>query len=219
MAAWATQDFCPGLGGGAGPQNDNWEGGGRRYSERTLLDRWFEERSDLRHLRKMKPLPSQYEHAYRTIYQDSYVKPETPRRDFKREYHAYPGHQPELDPPITKIYPKTTYMLDYMDPVFHSNPLAQFEPDRGESQQQEYCGLPVTPETGKQQLCFSYIPLEPCSSTDGTEGRQSDLPFCGSFVPTRYPLGLCTAQFCQSCTPAAVPPGSGLSACCGPGAP
>ncbi|XP_078282738.1 cilia- and flagella-associated protein 68 [Rhinoraja longicauda] len=154
-----------------------------------------------------------YEYAYRTIYEDSYIEPEAPRRYIKSEVHAYPGHQPELNPPFTKIFPKTTYMVDYVDPVHHLHPLLQFEPGGGKGQQLGYCGPSVTPEAEKQQLCFSYIPLEPCSSTE------VEVPYCGSFVPTKCPLGACTAAFCQPCTPAAVAPGPGLSAFCGPGVP
>ncbi|XP_059816190.1 UPF0686 protein C11orf1 homolog [Hypanus sabinus] len=53
---------------------------------------------------------------------DSYGKAETRRTMFKDEPHVYPGHQPELNPPHGEVAPKTTYMLDYLDPALLTNP-------------------------------------------------------------------------------------------------
>ncbi|XP_069750972.1 cilia- and flagella-associated protein 68 isoform X1 [Narcine bancroftii] len=196
--------------------------GENRYGVRTLLAQWFEERNGRDELRKRKPLPSQYEHAYRTIYADSYGKPEIQHRIFKSEPHVYPGHQPELNPPNTKVIPQTTYMLDYIDPVLQMNPPPRCDLDRVEKKELEYCGSPVLPDMDtdaeKHQICISCIPLEPCSPTNlaTVEDRQSEeLRFCGSCVPTKGPFGQCTAEFCKPCTPAGIPSRPGLAVCYG----
>ncbi|XP_064424760.1 UPF0686 protein C11orf1 homolog [Latimeria chalumnae] len=42
----------------------------------------------------------------------------------KREPHAFPAHQPELNPPETKKPPNSCQKVDYINPAFHRLPLS-----------------------------------------------------------------------------------------------
>ncbi|XP_038635153.1 UPF0686 protein C11orf1 homolog [Scyliorhinus canicula] len=175
-------------------------------------------------IRKMKTLSTQYEHVYRTIYGDSYNKAEKHRAYFRTEPHVYPTHQPELDPPHTKTFAKSCYMLDYLDPALLLNPPSCTDLNTEKNEQLQYCGPPApsdAEETAeKYELCGSYIPLNPSSLTDAMKSQTWEVPgFCGYHLPTKYPLGLCTARFCEPCRSTVAPSGPDLAACCAPSIP
>ncbi|XP_062894255.1 UPF0686 protein C11orf1 homolog [Mobula hypostoma] len=172
--------------------------GGNRYGPRTLVTNWFEERSGLGEIRKMKPLPTQYEYVYRTIYMDTYGKADTRHKVFKDEPHVYPGHQPELNPPHTKAAPKTSYMLDYEDPGLQTDPAHRRLGHRGP---------PVPPGAGAGA---GWNPL--CSSSAAGAAAAVEPRFCGSYVPPEGHSGQWPADFCRPC---AVPPGAGVAGWCG----
>ncbi|MBN3310336.1 CK001 protein, partial [Amia calva] len=89
------------------------------YSRATLLGNWAEERHDLGALAQRRPLPSQFAHYFDTTYAStfntSWQSPTCPP-GLKREAHVFPGHQPELDPPHTKLVPGSCYRVDFRDP-------------------------------------------------------------------------------------------------------
>ncbi|XP_067910440.1 UPF0686 protein C11orf1 homolog [Heterodontus francisci] len=221
----SDQDICPVYQNPPerfGLHNEYSSDGDNRYTPKTLIAKWYEERNGIDEIKKIKPLPTQYEYAYRTIYGDSYNKEEKQQRFFEREPHVYPTHQPELDPPHTKTIPKSCYMLDYVDPALLLNPPTSTDSNTVEKEHLQYCGPPApsgTDETAeKYQLCGSYIPLKLCSLTDSEamKSRQLEVPgFCGYYIPTKGPLGKCTAEFCEPCKPTIAPSGPGLAACCG----
>ncbi|XP_048471505.1 UPF0686 protein C11orf1 homolog isoform X2 [Rhincodon typus] len=196
--------------------------GDNRYSPQTLIGKWFEERIGINEIRKLKPLTSQYEYVYRTIYGDSYNKEEKRHEFFETEPHIYPTHQPELDPPHTKLFPKTCYMLDYVDPALLMYPPCPPDLNRVENEQLQYCGPPAPSDADetaeKNQLCGTYISLNPSCPTDSDalQNQQPEVPgFCGYHLPTKMPLGLCTARFCEPCKPTPLSSsGPGLAACC-----
>ncbi|XP_072011851.1 cilia- and flagella-associated protein 68 isoform X2 [Engystomops pustulosus] len=85
------------------------------YCNKTLIGNWNQERYDLRKLEERRSMPSQYSHYYETSYNAEYLRngSSTGRQVFKREPHAFPGHQPELIPPQYKPPEKSCYMIDY----------------------------------------------------------------------------------------------------------
>ncbi|XP_053546391.1 UPF0686 protein C11orf1 homolog [Bombina bombina] len=100
------------------------------YSNKTLMGNWNEEWFDVSKLKERKPLPSQFAHYYQTSYSTEYCKNgKFPmRRDFQKEPHSFPGHQPELDPAHCKPVQRSCYMMDYTtrQPATH-NPLQATE--------------------------------------------------------------------------------------------
>uniref|UniRef100_H3BHK3 Cilia and flagella associated protein 68 n=1 Tax=Latimeria chalumnae TaxID=7897 RepID=H3BHK3_LATCH len=96
-----------------------------QYSNDTLIGNWNEERFDIKKLVQRKPLPSQYAHYYQTTYSSAYNKEDRLRPlQIKREPHAFPAHQPELNPPETKKPPNSCQKVDYINPAFHRLPLS-----------------------------------------------------------------------------------------------
>lgn len=78
------------------------------YNTSTLIGNWNEQRFDINRISKPKPIPSQYNHYFETTYGSGYNTvdtnrvPESLKHLEAREPTAFPGHQPELDPPQLK---------------------------------------------------------------------------------------------------------------------
>ncbi|XP_035288052.1 UPF0686 protein C11orf1 homolog [Anguilla anguilla] len=88
------------------------------YSTGTLIGNWSEERFDIRHASQRRPLPSQFSHYFETTYSSSYKRDEKHSlhtTGFNKEAHAFPGHQPELDPPHIRCVPSSSYRVDFKD--------------------------------------------------------------------------------------------------------
>ncbi|XP_043936937.1 UPF0686 protein C11orf1 homolog [Protopterus annectens] len=85
------------------------------YSKKTLIGNWSEERCDLKNMERLRPALSQFAHYYQTSHNLEYGKAGKLQRteNLKKESHAFPCHQPELDPPSSKQIPKSCYTLDY----------------------------------------------------------------------------------------------------------
>ncbi|NXC40152.1 CK001 protein, partial [Penelope pileata] len=88
-----------------------------QYSLKTLMGNWNEERFDIQSIARPRPLPSQYAHCFETTYAANYAKEKRQRaRRFEPEPHWFPGHQPELDPPLFKCTAQSCYSTDYRPP-------------------------------------------------------------------------------------------------------
>jgi len=78
------------------------------YDTKTLIGNWNEQRFDINRISKPKPIPSRYNHYFETTYGSGYHTvdtskvPEVLKHLEAREPTAFPGHQPELDPPKVK---------------------------------------------------------------------------------------------------------------------
>ncbi|XP_065594380.1 cilia- and flagella-associated protein 68 [Cyrtonyx montezumae] len=72
------------------------------YSHKVLMGNWNEERYDIQNIAQPKPLLSQYAHCFETTYSLDYNKAKHQRRRFDQEPLWFPGHQPELEPPLFK---------------------------------------------------------------------------------------------------------------------
>ncbi|XP_072549760.1 cilia- and flagella-associated protein 68 [Salminus brasiliensis] len=86
------------------------------YSVATLIGNWSEKRFDTRRAKNLqRPLPSQFSHYFETTYSSTYNKEDRSPvySTVKREPRIFPGHQPELDPPHTKLVPDSCYRLDF----------------------------------------------------------------------------------------------------------
>merc|ERR1739841_36967 len=98
------------------------------YKSDTLIGNWNEERYDVSHVAKSKPITSQFSHYFETTHNADFKTdkkigelPEHVRLlgGVATEPRTFPRHQPELDPPSYKnIYNKleSTSMLTYQDP-------------------------------------------------------------------------------------------------------
>ncbi|XP_061105375.1 UPF0686 protein C11orf1 homolog [Conger conger] len=98
------------------------------FSTGTLVGNWSEERSDVCHVSKRRPLPSQFSHYFETTYSSSYKKDDKQpfhTTGLKREARSFPGHQPELDPLHTRGVPSSIYRVDFKD---HMTSKGQEEP-------------------------------------------------------------------------------------------
>ncbi|XP_048824454.1 UPF0686 protein C11orf1 homolog [Lagopus muta] len=90
------------------------------YSHKVLMGNWNEERYDIRNITQPKPLPSQYAHCFETTYSSDYNKDKDQRTGrFEQEPHWFPGHQPELEPPLFKSTAQSCYTIDYRPPHSH----------------------------------------------------------------------------------------------------
>ncbi|EDO40911.1 predicted protein, partial [Nematostella vectensis] len=73
-----------------------------------LIGNWNEQRLDIKNLGQAKPIPSQYDHYFTTTHFKSYAipgvnrVPDSLKHLEAREPTAFPGHQPEMDPPKLK---------------------------------------------------------------------------------------------------------------------
>ncbi|KAI0240430.1 hypothetical protein LSAT2_008827 [Lamellibrachia satsuma] len=101
------------------------------YRNGILIGNWCEESNDIKELRKAKRLPSQHAHYYETIHDTDYnVKGGKPPPELvhlkARLPHAFPHHQPVLDPQLMKdIYNsfETTSRQAYVDPRVRKAPV------------------------------------------------------------------------------------------------
>ncbi|OXB59029.1 hypothetical protein ASZ78_007657 [Callipepla squamata] len=85
------------------------------YSHEVLMGNWNEEHCDIQNTAQPKPVPSQYAHCFETTYSLDYSKDKHQRR-FEQEPHWFPGHQPELEPPLFKSTAQAFYKIDYQPP-------------------------------------------------------------------------------------------------------
>lgn len=102
------------------------------YNTSVLIGNWNEERWDLKEIKKNHPLPSEFDHCYRSTAADSYNSdpihkyPDDLKKLKERLPHAFSVHQPELDTPEHQAYCdswQTTQRASYLDPRLRVEPV------------------------------------------------------------------------------------------------
>ncbi|OXB52126.1 UNVERIFIED_CONTAM: hypothetical protein H355_011919 [Colinus virginianus] len=76
-------------------------------SHKVLMGNWNEEHCDIQNTAQRKPVPSQMFLLKLVLFLLS---------GFEQEPHWFPGHQPELEPPLFKSTAQSFYKIDYQPP-------------------------------------------------------------------------------------------------------